>query len=98
MVQDPASEAVLPLVALLQQGGHFVAWRDDQTAPPPFAPHPDLVVTEGALLPAAESLAAAEARHIRAVLAYTGGNRRQAALLLGIARSTLLAKLRRADG
>jgi DNA-binding NtrC family response regulator len=42
-----------------------------------------------------ESLAAAERRHIALTLRYTGGNRRQAAQLLGIARSTLLAKLRR---
>jgi DNA-binding protein Fis len=29
------------------------------------------------------------------MLDHTGGNRRQAAILLGIARSTLLAKIRR---
>jgi DNA-binding protein Fis len=29
------------------------------------------------------------------VLEYTGNNRRQAALLLGVARSTLLAKIRK---
>ncbi len=42
-----------------------------------------------------ESLEAAERRHIALTLAYTGGNRRQAARLLGIARSTMLAKLRK---
>lgn len=46
--------------------------------------------------PAADwSLEEMERRHIRATLEHTGGNRREAALLLGIARSTLLAKLRR---
>ncbi|MCA9722032.1 MAG: hypothetical protein KC489_06460 [Gemmatimonadetes bacterium] len=53
------------------------------------------MITDGAAQPTPESLAGAEARHLEAVLAFTGGNRRQAALLLGIARSTLLAKLRR---
>ncbi len=98
VAHDPESDELLRLVTLLREAGHFVAWQDDQIAPPPYAPQPDLIVTEGALLPAAESLAAAEARHIRAVLEYTRGNRRQAALLLGIARSTLLAKIRRAFG
>ena len=36
-----------------------------------------------------------ERRHILRTLAFTDGNRRDAARLLGIARSTLLAKLRR---
>lgn len=42
-----------------------------------------------------ESLDMAERRHIAAALEYAGGNRRQTALLLGIARSTLLHKLRK---
>src|SRR5574337_2198260 len=42
-----------------------------------------------------DSLAAAERRQIERALAYTAGNRRQAARLLGIARSTLLTKIRR---
>lgn len=42
-----------------------------------------------------ETLVAVERRHIVAVLDYTGGNRRRAALLLGISRSTLLNKIRR---
>lgn len=45
--------------------------------------------------PAPESLEAAERRHIAAALAHTRGNKRQAALLLGISRSTLLHKVRR---
>ena len=42
-----------------------------------------------------DSLEAAERRHIALTMEFTGGNRRQAARLLGIARSTLLAKLRK---
>jgi DNA-binding NtrC family response regulator len=52
-----------------------------------------------ALAPAAptapESLEAIERRHIALVLRHTDGNKRQAAHLLGISRSTLLNKIRR---
>src|SRR6266545_4801724 len=44
---------------------------------------------------APEPLEAVERRQIAAMLRYTGGNRRKAAQLLGLARSTLLAKIRR---
>src|SRR5688572_10275021 len=42
-----------------------------------------------------DSLADAERRHIARTLRHTGGNRRQAALILGISRSTLLHKIRK---
>jgi DNA-binding NtrC family response regulator len=42
-----------------------------------------------------DSLEQAERRHIALVLAHTGGNRRRAAQLLGISRSTLLHKVRK---
>ncbi len=42
-----------------------------------------------------DSLAAAERRHIAGTLRYTGGNRRRAAQILGISRSTLLHKIRK---
>jgi DNA-binding NtrC family response regulator len=42
-----------------------------------------------------DSLEAAERRHIALALRYTGGNRRRAAHLLGISRSTLLHKVRK---
>lgn len=44
-----------------------------------------------------DSLADAERRHIALTLGHTAGNKRQAALLLGISRSTLLHKIRRYD-
>ncbi|HUK12372.1 MAG TPA: sigma-54 dependent transcriptional regulator [Thermoanaerobaculaceae bacterium] len=52
--------------------------------------HPDASPTADAL----GSLAAAEAAHIRRVVAATGGNLKRAAEILEIARSTLYAKLR----
>jgi DNA-binding NtrC family response regulator len=42
-----------------------------------------------------DSLEAAERRHIARALRHTSGNKRQAALLLGISRSTLLHKVRK---
>jgi DNA-binding NtrC family response regulator len=42
-----------------------------------------------------DSLDDAERRHIAHVLRHTGGNKRQAAILLGISRSTLLHKVRK---
>jgi len=42
-----------------------------------------------------DSLDEAERRHIALTLSHTRGNKRQAALLLGISRSTLLHKIRR---
>lgn len=42
-----------------------------------------------------DSLADAERRHIDRTLRHTRGNRRQAALILGISRSTLLHKIRK---
>ena len=44
-----------------------------------------------------DTLEAAERRHIALTLSYTGGNRRRAAQLLGISRSTLLHKVRKYD-
>jgi len=62
---------------------------------------PDLDVSRlgEALVPeepsAPDSLEAAERRHIALMLRHTGGNKRRAAHLLGISRSTLLHKVRK---
>ena len=62
-------------------------------------PDLDLTRLREALAPARpaepDSLAQAERRHIALVLAHTGGNKRRAAQLLGISRSTLLHKVRK---
>ena len=62
-------------------------------------PELDLGRLREALVPAApgapDSLAAAERRNIALALLHTGGNKRQAAHLLGISRSTLLNKVRK---
>lgn len=52
-------------------------------------------VLDPAMPPTPDSLDDAERRHIALVLHHTGGNKRQAALLLGISRSTLLHKVRK---
>jgi DNA-binding NtrC family response regulator len=62
-------------------------------------PQLDLPALQRAIRPSLagppDSLESAERRHIALTLEYTAGNRRDAARILGIARSTLLAKLRK---
>jgi DNA-binding NtrC family response regulator len=62
-------------------------------------PELDLVRLRQALSPTEpgipDSLEAAERRHIALMLRHTAGNKRQAAYLLGISRSTLLHKVRK---
>ena len=89
LVADPAREDVRELIRTLREAGHAVS-TDTRSGDPV-----DFVVTDGVAQPVPESLEAAEARHLAAVLQFTGGNRRQAALMLGVARSTLLAKIRK---
>jgi len=92
LAAGPSRDDVTRLIADLRRAGHVVSTRlDDRDDTLPV----DFVVSDAAAVPTPETLAAAEARHLRAVLSFTHGNRLQAAALLGIARSTLLAKLRR---
>jgi DNA-binding NtrC family response regulator len=77
------------------------------SATPPFdllvldlsLPGLDVALLRRAVAPAAaaapDSLDAAERRHLVTVLEHTRGNRRQAARILGISRSTLLNKIRK---
>ena len=62
-------------------------------------PELDIVSLRRALFPGSDpepdSLEAAERRHLALVLRHTSGNKRRAALLLGISRSTLLNKVRK---
>jgi DNA-binding NtrC family response regulator len=62
-------------------------------------PQLDLAALHAAICPTVPgspvSLDAAERLHIARTLEHTGGNRRQAALILGISRSTLLHKIRK---
>lgn len=95
LLADPTRPDAQELAAALRAGGHVVTTGPMPSVPPDVAPAPDFVVTEGAAQPVPESLEAAEARHIAAVLEHVHGNRRQAALVLGIARSTLLTKIRK---
>lgn len=95
LVGDPGREDVVSLREALRAAGHVVLHDQPRELPPGVDPAPDFVVSEGAALPTPETLEAAEARHIAAMLQFTRGNRRQAAILLGIARSTLLAKIRK---
>ena len=89
LVADPARDDVQELIRTLRAAGHAV------TTSSGTGDAADFVVIDAVAQPVPESLEAAESRHLAAVLQYTGGNRRQAALLLGVARSTLLAKIRK---
>jgi DNA-binding NtrC family response regulator len=95
VVRDPERQDVVALRDALRAAGHVVVHDDGRALPPGVNVAADFVVTEGAAMPTPESLEAAEARHIAAMLRFTRGNKRKAALLLGVARSTLLAKVRR---
>lgn len=95
VVRDPEREDVVALRDALRAAGHVVVHDDGHAMPPGVDAAAHFVVTEAAALPTPESLEAAEARHIAAMLRFTRGNKRKAALLLGVARSTLLAKIRR---
>ncbi len=87
-VSPEDAERLSPLIADLERSGHRVIDAGADIA----ESRADAVIGP---VSASERLEDVEAAHIAAVLARHGGNRRQAALTLGVARSTLLARIRR---
>ena len=111
LVLDRNPERREELVALLQGAEHRVEAASDWTGAGKSLgdpgidavllgmPGPDLAALHSAIDSSdagePESLQAAERRHLALVLRHTGGNKRKAAHLLGISRSTLLNKVRK---
>lgn len=97
MILDGDDPALTPFAAELRAAGHEV----QMVAPAAVA----ALLAEGTFdavlqapkpqLAATAPLDDAEKTHIAAALRHTRGNKRQAAHMLGIARSTLLAKVRK---
>ena len=52
------------------------------------------LIPAGRLAPLSDTVAEAEAKHIRSVLASTGGHKGEAARLLGISRKNLWEKMK----
>jgi DNA-binding NtrC family response regulator len=105
-----ASRAAI-LAQALRAAGHLVEVRADPDSAAMLRPEVDGVLLDlraptleaqvlaDAVMRATatppEPLEAVERRHIALALQHTGGNKRRAAHLLGIARSTLIQKVRR---
>ena len=99
------------IATLLRQAGHEVALAENGTGGnetlatcdllvlDPASPNIDFAGLRQAISPTAssspDSLQDAERRHLALVLRHTAGNKRKAAHLLGISRSTLLNKVRK---
>jgi DNA-binding NtrC family response regulator len=99
------------IATLLRQAGHQVALlgngatgtatldRCDLLVVDPASPTIDFAGLRQAISPdtppSPDSLQEAERRHLALVLRHTSGNKRKAAQLLGISRSTLLNKVRK---
>lgn len=99
LVLDPESDRLAPLATTLRHAGYELRLADPAESEALLAESADefdLVIRSsrpGRDAPA--PLDDAEKRHIAVALRHTRGNKRQAAHLLGIARSTLLAKVRK---
>jgi DNA-binding NtrC family response regulator len=106
LVLDAVPQRRSEVMALLRGAGHHVALAPDAAAAAEALGRAgfELLVLDPARLREAlaasraiepEPLDAAERRHIALTLRFTAGNKRRAAELLGIARSTLLHKVRK---
>jgi DNA-binding NtrC family response regulator len=99
VVLDEGDTTLGPLATFLRDAGHEVRVASPVVAAELLAA--DAAPFDAVLQPPLPELAApaplndAEKRHIARTLEHTRGNKRQAAHLLGIARSTLLAKVRK---
>jgi DNA-binding NtrC family response regulator len=111
LVVDGDSERQQEILTLLRQAGHQVAITDsaagetielgsyDLVLLDPALPSIDFAALKQVVSSAApappDSLEDAERRHVALMLRHTSGNKRKAAHLLGISRSTLLNKVRK---
>lgn len=98
VVLPEGDSPLAPLTAALREAGHAVRVTSSAEAGSLLDGTEgfDAVIrAPGAEVAAPSPLEQAEKRHIAATLNHTRGNKRQAAHLLGIARSTLLAKVRK---
>ena len=111
LVLDGDTERRQEILTLLRQAGHQVAVTDGAPSDEAIELRSyDLLVLDPALpsvftalrqaissaTPAVpDSLEDAERRHLALMLRHTSGNKRKAAHLLGISRSTLLNKVRK---
>lgn len=104
VVLDEGDTTLGPLASSLRDAGHEVRVASPVVAGDLLAPgsplfdaviRPPAKSADVATIAAPTPLNDAERQHIAATLRHTRGNKRQAAHLLGIARSTLLAKVRK---
>jgi DNA-binding NtrC family response regulator len=99
LVFDPESHRLDPLASTLRHAGYdlrIVELAESEALLAESSEEFDVVIRPSAAPKVAPApLDDAEKRHIAVALRHTRGNKRQAAHLLGIARSTLLAKVRK---
>lgn len=111
LVLDGDPERRQEILTLLRQAGHQVVTNGAAAGGIIELGHYDLLIIDPALPtvdstalsqaissatpPAPDSLQDAERRHLALMLRHTSGNKRKAAHLLGISRSTLLNKVRK---